>query len=125
MAFFLIGVNEITRSIGWVYWLKGDYQNAIKFYKESLKNLKDISIDTHDIHANILINLGNIYWEKQEWKKSIDFFNKSIDIFMELKNNYKVARIHNNIGCIYAETGALDKALGFFSKAILLSEDLE
>jgi tetratricopeptide (TPR) repeat protein/DNA-binding MarR family transcriptional regulator/GTPase SAR1 family protein len=118
------GENEIIRSLGWVSWLKGDYKNAISHYKKSLDGLKKLPIEVQEIKANILINLGNIYWERSEWDKSIEYFRESVEIFKELKNNYKVARIFNNIGCVFAEKGDLDKALNFFNKGIKLSDEI-
>lgn len=119
-----VGINEIKRSIAWVYWLKGDYNNAVKYYKQSLKELKNLPIYIQDIKANILINLGNIFWEKRDWDKSIEYFTESNEIFKELKNNYKVARIYNNIGCVYTERGDLGKALRYFDKGIALSDEI-
>lgn len=119
-----LGANEINRSIAWVYWLKGDYVNAIKFYKKSLNELGKLPLSSKNTKPNILINLGNIYWEKCEWGKAIEYFQESMEIFKELKNNYKVAQIHNNIGCVYGEEGNMKKALDFFHKAITLSEEV-
>jgi tetratricopeptide (TPR) repeat protein len=119
-----VGINEINRSLAWVYWLKGDFSEAIKFYDKSLKDLNKLPIDPMSIRANTLINLGNIYWEKGNWNNAIDYFEQSIKIFDELKNNYKIAQIYNNIGCVHAENDAMDKALNFFKKSISLSENI-
>jgi tetratricopeptide (TPR) repeat protein len=119
-----IGENEIIRSLGWVSWLKGDYDKAITFYKQSLDGLDNLSIDTKEIKANILINLGNIYWEQGHWDVSIDHFKESLEIFKKLKNNYKLARIYNNIGCVHAEKGELSIALNFFNKGVKLSDEI-
>jgi ATP/maltotriose-dependent transcriptional regulator MalT/DNA-binding MarR family transcriptional regulator len=119
-----VGINEINRSIAWVYWLKGEYDNAIEFYNKSLKEVTKLPIDSKHIEANILINLGNIYWEKSKWKKAIEYFDKSIKIFKDIKNNYKIAQIFNNIGCVHGENGDIDKAMNFFNKGISLSEEI-
>jgi ATP/maltotriose-dependent transcriptional regulator MalT len=119
-----VGINEINRSIAWVYWLKGEYDEAISFYNKSLRELKKLPIETQNIKANILINLGNIYWEKCEWNKAIESFENSVKIFKEIKNNYKIAQIYNNIGCVYGEDGVMEKAMNFFNKGITLSEDI-
>ena len=119
-----MGLNEINRSLAWVYWLKGDYKNAIKFYENSLKQLNKLPIDSKTIEAGILINLGNIYWEKCDWNRSIKYYDKSIKIFKDLKNNYKIAQIYNNIGCVHGENGVMDKATNFFLKGIGLCDDI-
>ena len=119
----LVGVNEINRSIAWVFWLKGDYENAIKFYNQSLAELEKLPINSRNIKANILINLGNISWEKCNWDESIEYFNQSVEIFKELKNNYKIAQVLNNIGCVHGENNKMKEALNFFNKGIKLSEE--
>lgn len=119
-----VGINEIHCSLGWVSWLKGDYKNAINYYNRSLAELKSLPVDVLEKRANILINLGNIYWEQQEWKIALEKFSESINIFKEMKNHYKVARLYNNIGCVYLETNELDKAINFFNKGIKLSEEI-
>jgi ATP/maltotriose-dependent transcriptional regulator MalT/DNA-binding MarR family transcriptional regulator len=118
------GINEILRSLGWVYWLKGDYKSAISYYDKSLKGLKKLDENVNEIKANIHINLGNISWEEGDWQKSIEHFTESTKIFKELNNNYKIARVYNNIGCVYAESGDLNKAINFFNKGISLSDEV-
>jgi tetratricopeptide (TPR) repeat protein len=118
------GLNEITRSLGWVYWLKGEYVRAISYYEESLAGLEELQFDTEEIKANIQINLGNIYFEKSDWTKSIEYFTGSLNIFKEIENDYKIARIFNNIGCVYAENGELGRAYNFFKKGIKLSDEV-
>ena len=40
-----LGCAEILRSLGFIYYLKSDFKNGLKYYKKSLKIYEDIFKD--------------------------------------------------------------------------------
>lgn len=97
----------VNNSIGYIYWVRGDYDRAIECYKA------EIALDPNSAAA--YLNLGLAYESLKQWDKAKSQYIIAID------KDPKVARIYNNLGVIYMSwDGDYFKALDNFKKAVEL-----
>ena len=62
----------IIDSLGWVYFQKGLYDEAILYLEKSAK----ITPDDPTINEH----LGDAYFKKHEYEKAIEYFNKALSL---------------------------------------------
>ena len=71
-------------SLGWVYYKKGDYQNALKYLKEADNLLKDPVIYDH---------IGDVYYKLNEPDNAKIYWNFSLE--MQPNQKQVQEKIHN------------------------------
>jgi tetratricopeptide (TPR) repeat protein len=90
----------LYNNLGLSYSLTGDYEEAIKTFKEALRNTT--------AHPKIYNNLGLVLSKVGRYQLALEAFRKGGD----------EAQALNNIGCIYLQRGERVKAIRAFEKAI-------
>lgn len=120
---YTAGEADACFQMAGVYFIKGNFQDALHFYQESLR----LSISDHYImgQANAFNGLGNGERGLGNFYKAIDYFSKAIDLFTEMGEKRKIAIVYNNIGLIYWDQGDHAAALEIFFKALNIFEELE
>lgn len=63
---------NVMDTLGWIYYLKGSYDNAIAELQKSLKRNPDNALANY--------HLGRVYYEKREFKKAREFMKKALNI---------------------------------------------
>jgi tetratricopeptide (TPR) repeat protein len=135
--FFLYNIYGI------IFVNKNNYQNAIKYFKKSIKlnpnfssgfynagsaykKMKDYfnaiiffkeSIKINHDYYDAYFNLGDSYRELGQLNESLDAFFECLKL---RKNN---PEIYNNLGLVYLSKNELDKAENYFLEAIKLKLD--
>ncbi len=114
--------------IGWEYFIKGNYKDALLYSNEALDLAQKIvmpgGIGGFKKGKGAALNdLGLIYMYTGNYPKALDHFLKSLKIAEELSNKRGMTFVLNNIGVIYKEQSETEKALRYFIKALKINED--
>ena len=98
-----------ARELGYLYYKKGDFKNAEKYYIKAAQMNK---LDVIAFHR-----LGELYLEKDDIDNAIKFLDKAISI------SPRHASRGVNFGKILVQKNMKQKAVGIFKKAISISDD--
>lgn len=71
-----LGIKDYTvfNALGWVYFLKGDYENAEKYLKTAERNLDKLP---KEVQVKVLNNLGTLNLYKKEFSRSRQYFDSA------------------------------------------------
>jgi len=116
------GVSSSFLNIGNIYCLKGDYEAALMYYKQS-KEIAEKIEDNKNL-SECLISIGVIYQEKGDYDNALKGYQKSMEIKEKIKDIKGVASILNNIGNIYYLKKDYDEALRQYQKSLKICEKI-
>ncbi len=106
----------------YAYYLKSDYENAIKVYSSALK-FATVTNDTLDI-LDFIINSGNIYIEKGDNKTALEQYLKAKQIAEKSKKYLKKEMLAlTNIAYVYKQIGDYENAENFYYQSIKIFEN--
>ncbi|MCD4655634.1 diguanylate cyclase [bacterium] len=120
---FRKGEAEGHMIIGTSYYVRGNYDKALKSYKKSLKVCEQIG-EKKGI-ANCYGNIGNIHKNLGDYEQALGYHMRALKIKEEIGDKSGMAGSHNNIGIIYDEQKECDQALDCYKKALRIFEELE
>lgn len=111
--------------IGGVFQRKGDYEQAIKVYKEALRLRIGFFGEASPEVAQIQTNLGTAYRYKGDFDTAIELYTEALTIRKSRPDRawVKEAIIHNQLGEVYTEQKEPSLAEGEFILAANLFED--
>ena len=104
------------------FYLQGNYEEALIYYKKSLKIRKEIG-DKKGIAAS-LNNIGIIYNRQGNYEEAFIYYKKCLKIENEIGDKKGIASSLNNIGIIYSEQGNYEEALIYYKKSLKIREEL-
>ncbi|MHA2295142.1 MAG: tetratricopeptide repeat protein [Candidatus Hodarchaeales archaeon] len=107
---------------GAIYWKKGESNNALKYFQQSLAIRDDIG-DKQGSSATVN-NIGNIYADKGDLDLALQYYEKCLVIDEETGNKHDIAISLQNIGFIYRGKGELDLALQYYEKSYDINEKI-
>ncbi len=114
-------IARAYNNLGLSCWVKGDYQRAIQFYKESF----DIYIDL-DYKRGVSIalnNLGLVYMDQGDYERAQELFQKKLAICEEIGHKNGSGIAYNNLGDIHFYKGEYEKAIDFYLKDLAIAEE--
>ncbi|GIV27215.1 MAG: hypothetical protein KatS3mg027_1029 [Bacteroidia bacterium] len=120
---------ESVRQQGWCYYVKGDYEEALKKYEESMQTLpeqvegKD-RIRKQKVYAANLGNIGVVYDDQGNYSRALEYYFRALKICEEIGNKQRQASCLGNIGGVYHEQGNYSKALEYYFKASKINEEI-
>lgn len=112
--------NLICRELGTCYYFKGEYNEAINYYLESLNRSKK-SKNSLDI-AKAQQNLAMVYAQLGSFVDAQKYFEQSLLIYENLNYKSGIANVLNNIGSIYNEQKRYKDAIVVLLKALKIYE---
>lgn len=99
------------------YMEEGEFINAEKCYKETLRLAEKHNLDrSNSLFAEIAIELGECYYEKKEFDVAKDYFYDAINYEIGMKNPY----VFLGIGKCWIKSGDDVKAKEYLIKAYML-----
>lgn len=120
---FKKGEAKAYKSIGMVYYYKGEYVQTLENWNLSLKLLEEVG-DENGI-ANMLSNIGAVYANQGDDVRALDHHLRSLRLSEKTGDKLRILSALNNIGSVYYEKKATwDKALDYLLRALQLAEDL-
>ncbi|MFH1322101.1 MAG: tetratricopeptide repeat protein [Bacteroidota bacterium] len=96
--------------------LRGDYSNAIRYWRSSLNHLELIN-DRHGV-ARTLGNLGIPYKELGDYPKALKYYYQALSIDQALGNRGESAKHLCNIGILNDLQGNYEEALNYYSQSV-------
>ncbi len=105
---------------------KGDFENALKYYKKSEKIRK--KLDKKKLLINTYNNISEIYKNQKEFDKAIKYLIKNEKIYKEFDDTRNLANTYNNLGLIYRKKRDFEIALKYYIKGeefCLPSDDIK
>ena len=114
--------------VGNVYYLKGQYEKALKAYNQSLTLYK--AVHSNFCHPDIAITyrrVGNVYKSQREYTKALKFHEKSRAIRKAVHgdvNHPEIAADDFNIGSVYKLQGEYMKALEFHQRSLNIKKSV-
>ena len=104
--------------IGTVHEDKGEYDEAVKCYKDALELLEEFKLLGYEDEALFRRNLANAYARQKKYKEADEEAEKAFNIRLKrLGNHPETVRSIFQLGIIQANLEAYDKALHLFLKA--------
>ena len=121
--------NEYERGriydlLGQVHYKKEDYQEAITFFENSLKILKERFPSNHPNLAISYSNIGLVYDNMGNYSKALAYYEKNLEINKQSlpSNHCSLASSYNNIGAMYHCMGDYPKALSSYEDALAIRQ---
>lgn len=105
------------------YELKADYNNALKFYEESLNSYQ--KLDSLKQVAELKNNIGRVYEKKSIFDKAIVYYIEGLKIREKIKDKKGIASSYNSIGLINYHQNDYNNALKNFNFALTLVKELK
>ena len=104
--------------IGTVHEHKGEYDMAVKCYKDALEVLKELKCLGYEDEALFRRNLANVFVRQEKYKEAEEEAEKAFKIRHEILGNHPdTVRSIFQLGVIQVKLETYDKALDFFLKA--------
>jgi len=109
-------VANATVEIGNVYYMNGDYVEALNYYNNGLDFFRNVK--NNDKVAKILNNICNILDIQGKYEEALDNYEEILSIFILRGDQIGIARTYNGISIIHKEIGDYSKAMENCIKAI-------
>lgn len=108
-------------NIGEIYLIRGDYDSALEYLKQSLSICRDIR--DRKAEGTTLNNIGEIFQDIGEYDKSLEYLKQSLTILREIGDREGEVRTLNNISGIYDSRGNYDKAMRYLERSLNICRD--
>jgi diguanylate cyclase (GGDEF)-like protein len=112
---------KISGGLADIYYLIGDYAEAIKQYRKVLEH-KDLSPVQR---SDVLRNMARVYQRLADFDNSLDCLAKGRELLSEEENALKIARIDSDSIWIHNKRGEYEKGIGIGEKALKIFEKEE
>ncbi|NNE32579.1 MAG: tetratricopeptide repeat protein [Winogradskyella sp.] len=103
------------------YYYQGDYVNALKYARQTLKTFENHGDKLKISQALSLI--GEIYSDQGDYIKALDFIKRSAKIAEDIDNTIQRVYTINLIGNIYLNQEDEDNALVYYEQSLALTEN--
>ncbi|TMI85707.1 MAG: tetratricopeptide repeat protein [Bacteroidetes bacterium] len=112
---------DINRTIGYFYNIVGEYEKAIPYQNDALRQAESIGYKNGISGAYNAI--GKTYKSKGDYPQSLDAYTKGLHIHEELKDATNVQVAHMNIGDVYERMGNYQEAFAHMRPALAYFKD--
>jgi tetratricopeptide (TPR) repeat protein len=109
-------------NIGYIYSLQGKMEEALAYYRRSLKIQEEIG--HKEGIASVLNNIGLVYSEQGKVKEAFSYFTQSLKIREEISDTDGIALSLNNIASMYSEQGQVKDALVYYRRSLNIYEEI-
>jgi tetratricopeptide (TPR) repeat protein len=108
------GVATSLFIIGLTHQRTSNPKVALEFYKRAFS----LSLDNHQLRANIIRNYGNCHNDLGNYDSAIVYFNKLLELATQNNLETEISRAYNNLGISYDSKGDLLLALDYYFKSL-------
>ena len=120
-----IRCSIILSNIGEIYFDKGDYDQALEYYKRSFDTAEQSKkIGYQQKMGSSLWGIGNVYLYKGDLDTALDYIERSLKIFEEIDFKHGIDLSLNNIGLVYRKKGDNDKAVECLEKSLTIKKEI-
>ena len=129
---YLNALAEALNNIGYILDNKGEIQEALEYYFQSLEIFEELGKLPDEAVAEsgkkgvaaCLNNIGAIYEDQGDIEKALEHYFKSLKIREQLGWKLGVAICYNNIGMTYRSQGDLEMALEYVLMSFKIKEEM-
>jgi tetratricopeptide (TPR) repeat protein len=118
----LIGKGYAIGNIGLIYFIKGDFSNALMCHEEALT--LSSKLGDKRLRSIALTNIAGISKESGDFNTALGRLNEALTIDKAIGDKFGQATCLCNIGTIYEEKGEIDKALVCYEKGLKISQEV-
>ena len=105
-------IGQLYNNWGYIYRAKSDWDDALKYYKDSLK----YSSSKKHI-ARTLNNIGYVYFRKDNIEQALTYVGKALQLRKELEIPYELGLGYNTLGMIKEKQGYFGEASRLYRTA--------
>ncbi len=116
-------IAEISKNIGIIYSVRGNYDKAKELYDTALIIYKELNYKKGI--SGCYNNLGIVEWNLGAYEKATDYYLKSLKIYEEMNDLKGIARAYNNIGNLQQDQKNYKLALEYMEKSLEMREKLK
>jgi len=109
-------VGRVISDIGICYYLKGDYEGALRKYEEAMELQR--SIDDSLGLAQAFHREGVVYSDMGNYSKAIESFELSLGYRIKLGTVAEIADCYMSIGIVFKSMGDISKAIDYYQKSL-------
>jgi tetratricopeptide (TPR) repeat protein len=113
---------SIVSSLGAVHQRKGDWLQAVEFYRHALELMEKLNNAAG--LAEIYMNLGVAQIQMEAWSEALVSLTKSMQLRQRLGDVHGMAKTRANLGMLYARHGEKVKARAFWMQALEIFDSL-
>ncbi len=120
----LNGIAQSNINIGVIYFNKGFYKLALKYYFDALKyyeNIPEKSAIDNSYLGSIQNNIGNIYVELKDTAMAKKFFNAAFSTYQNAQDKREMGYLYNDWGDLFHLQGNYRKSIEYYRKALKLA----
>jgi len=115
-------ISKIKNNLGAVYQFSGQYEKAIKLYKESLQNSIGV-VDTLSISKSYN-NIGSLYIKMGDSEKALVYLEKSLVYKKQLHDLIGISKTLLNIGNVFLKEKNNLKAIEYYEAALKIKIEM-
>ncbi len=107
------GEAEALNNIAFVYQSKGDLDNALKLYKQSL-----ILTNDNNKKASITSSIGVVYFNKRDYKSSLNYLSTTLNLRKKIGDWPGIRHTMINMGNVYRKLKDYNSALKYINEGL-------
>ena len=107
------GEAEALNNMAFVYQSKGDLDNALKLYKQSLILTKD-----NNKKASITSSMGVVYFNKEDYKSSLNYLSTALNLREKIEDWSGIRHTMINMGNVYRKLKDYNNALKYINEGL-------
>jgi tetratricopeptide (TPR) repeat protein len=115
-------LGSVYNKLGVAHYEMGNYDEAEKFFKESMKNLNENGNRKEASMA--LNNLGNLLFINNDYTEAISYYKRSLTAKKEAVYDYGQAVTLFNMGNAYRRSGNPEMAIKSYEKSMRIADSL-
>lgn len=117
------GQADVLNAMGVAYERLGRYDDALKYYSDSLSIKEEIG---NKQSATIsLTNIANLYVFQSQFEKAKEILKKAQIVYREINDPAGVAEVQNTFGVISENQGQYEDALKYYRAALQIRKTLK
>ena len=117
----LSGLGSSNYWLGQIFYEKGEYYNAIKFFTESVK-YRNI-MGNYRTLAQSLTGLARIYVQQKKYPEAISCFDSALALYQKFRLKTGIFRALRGLGNIYELQEDYSQALSYYNKTFFLQRE--
>lgn len=105
------GAMNMLFELGWIFWRRSEFENAIDTYNKALEMCRHLDKDKqNEMRNRINIDLGHLYWINGNHIKALHYYQQALIYYNKNNAKEESIKINNYIGNIYFLLNKLDLA---------------
>lgn len=119
---FLKGIADVYKTIGIIYYFKGELDSAFTSFDKSLKTFEKLD-DKKGVAASY-VNIGILKRNVGKIKEAGDNYQKALEIYQKIDDEEGIAKTYLNLGNLFKQQGNMKTALDYYFKSLKFYENI-